>query len=75
MATETLILEDIRDRSLEELLSDVVNGSVPVIVRMPDGEEVIIEPRPRLKPLPELEGYVPKGWKDAICGHGWSKGC
>ena len=70
MTTETLVLEDIRGQSLEELLRDVVKGSTQVIVRMPDGEEVIIEPRPRLKPLPELEGYVPKGWKDAIYAQG-----
>jgi len=67
--TQTLALEEIRGRSLEELLRDVVKGCVQVIVRMPDGEEVIIEPRPRLKPLPELEGYVPEGWKDAIHDH------
>ena len=27
---------------------------------------VTIKPLPRLKPLPVLEGFVPKGWKDAI---------
>ena len=70
MTTETLVLEEIRERSLEELLWDVVRGSVQVIVRMPDGEEVIIESRPRLKPLPELEGHIPEGWKDAIYAQG-----
>jgi hypothetical protein len=27
---------------------------------------VTIEPTSQLKPLPELDGYVPEGWKDAI---------
>jgi len=67
MTTQTLMLEDIRGRSLEELLRDVVKHSVQIIVRMPDGEEVVIEPKPVLKPLPELEGHVPEGWKDAVC--------
>ena len=70
MTTQTLVLEDIRERSLEELLRDVVKHSVQIIVRMPDGEEVVIEPKPVLKPLPELEGHVPEGWKDAVYAEG-----
>jgi len=66
MTTQTLMLEEIRERSLEKLLRDVVKDSVQIIVRMPDGEEVIIEPKPRLKPLPELEGHVPEGWKEPL---------
>ena len=30
------------------------------------GETVAIQPSPRLKPLPILEGFVPDGWKDAL---------
>ena len=41
---------------------------VTVTVLLPDGKEVLIEPKPRLKPLPVLEGYVPAGWKDALYG-------
>jgi hypothetical protein len=29
---------------------------------------VVIQPAPSLKPLPELEGFVPEGWKDAVYG-------
>jgi len=32
----------------------------------PNGDEVIIQPKLPLKPLPILEGYVPEGWKEAI---------
>lgn len=66
MATQTMMLEDIRERSLEDVLWDVARSYTHIVVRMPDGEKVIIEPSPRLKPLPVLEGYVPTGWKDAI---------
>ena len=66
MTTQTLVLEDIRERSLEEILWNVVKDSIRIVIRMPGGEEVVIEPKPRLKPLPVLEGYVPEGWKDAV---------
>jgi hypothetical protein len=66
MVTETITLEDIKRRPLEEVLREVAKGSVNLVVQMPDGEEVVIEPKPRLKPLPVLEGYIPKGWKDAV---------
>jgi len=66
MTTQTLVLDDIKERSLEEVLWDVARRYTRLVVRMPDGEEVTIEPRPRLKPLPVLEGYVPRGWKDAV---------
>ena len=68
--TRTLVLEDIRGRSLEEILWDVVKESVRIIVRMPGGEQVVIEPKPRLWPLPALEGDVPEGWKDAVYADG-----
>jgi hypothetical protein len=65
MTTQTLVLEDIRERSLEEILWNVVKDSIQIVIRMPGGEEVVIEPKPRLEPLPVLEGYVPEGWKGA----------
>jgi hypothetical protein len=37
-----------------------------VTVLLPDGKEVVIEPKPHLQPLPELKGRVPEGWKDAV---------
>jgi len=66
MTTQTLVLEDIREQSLEEVLWDVVKHYTHLVVRMPGGEQVAIESKPRLKPLPVLEGYVPRGWKDAV---------
>jgi hypothetical protein len=66
MVTETITLEDIKRRPLEEVLREVAEGYINIVVQMPDGEEVVIEPKPRLKPLPVLEGYIPEGWKDAV---------
>ena len=66
MTTQTLVLEDIRERSLEEILWNVVKDSIQIVIRMPGGEEVIIGPKPKLEPLPVLEGYVPEGWKEAV---------
>ena len=66
MVTETVTLEDIKKRPLDEVFQEVADGLGHRVVQMPDGAEVIIESRPRLEPLPELEGYIPDGWKDAV---------
>lgn len=66
MVTQTIALEDIQERTLEEILHEVARDSKYLVVRMPDGEEVVIEPMPRLEPLPVLEGCIPEDWKDAI---------
>ena len=65
-AQETLKLEDLKHRSLEEILRSVSANKQVLTVRLTNGAEVIIQPKPELKPLPVLEGYVPEGWKEAI---------
>jgi len=64
--TQTLTLEQFKQQPLEEILNEVVTQEVTLIVRMPEGQEILIEPRLRLRPLPVLDGYVPEGWKDAV---------
>ncbi len=66
MTTQTLKLEEIEKRKLKEILQTVLNENQVLTVQLPNGDEVIIQPRPPLKPLPILEGYVPEGWKEAI---------
>ncbi|MHC4089556.1 MAG: hypothetical protein ACYSVY_04620 [Planctomycetota bacterium] len=68
MTEQTVTLEALQGQSLEEILQQVADERVTVTVLLPDGKEVVIEPKPRLKPLPVLEGYVPAGWKDALYG-------
>jgi len=66
MTNRILMLDDLKERSLEDVLREVVRQQEVLIVRLPEGEMVAIKPSPRLKPLPVLEGFVPEGWKDAI---------
>ena len=66
MANPIFTLDELKQRSFEEVLLDVAEQGLALTVRLPGGEEVVIEPKPRLKPLPVLEGYVPEGWKGAI---------
>jgi hypothetical protein len=62
MIRRTLTLEEFKQSSLEAVLTE----ELALTVRLPDGEGVTIAPKPHLEPLPELEGCVPKGWKDAV---------
>ena len=61
-----LDLADLRGRELEDVLTQVVMQQKALMVRLPKGDVVAIQPTPRLKPLPLLEGRIPQGWKDAI---------
>ena len=62
----TSTLEQLRERSLEQVLESVLAEQEILTVRMPSGQEVVIRPRTKLEPLPVLEGLLPEGWKDAI---------
>jgi len=66
MADQTLTIEELKGQPIEKVLQEVADQQTTLIVCFPDGKEVMIEPKPPLKPLPELEGRVPGGWKDAI---------
>jgi hypothetical protein len=66
MADQTLTLAELKGASIEKILQDVVEQQLIVTVLLPNGKEVVIEPKPTLQPLPELEGCVPEGWKDAV---------
>jgi hypothetical protein len=66
MTSKTLKLNEIEKRRLVDILQHVLKKQLLLTVQFPGGEEVIIQPKPPLKPLPILEGYVPSGWKDAI---------
>lgn len=66
MTSQTLKLKEIEKKKLKEVFQIVLSKQMVLTVQLPDGEEVIIQPKPPLKPLPILEGYVPEGWKEAI---------
>jgi len=70
MARQVLTLDEFKRHPLEEILQDIANQGVTLTVILPNGTAVVIESRPRLQPLPELEGYVPEGWKEAVYARG-----
>jgi hypothetical protein len=66
MTTRTLALDEVKGRTVEDFLREVVAHQEVLTVQLPEGDGITIQPLPRLKPLPELEGFVPDGWEDAI---------
>jgi hypothetical protein len=63
---KTLGLDDLTGRTLEDILREVVQRQESFTVRLPEGDIVNIKPSPPLRPLPELDGFIPEGWKNAI---------
>ena len=70
MTHQTFTLEQLKEQPLEKVLQGVADGQSTVTVLLPDGKEVLIETKPPLKSLPQLQGRVPEGWKDAIYSRG-----
>jgi len=66
MLSHTLNLDTLKGVSLEELIFRVLNDQQRLTILVSDEQEVIIEPKQKLKPLPILDGTIPAGWKDAI---------
>jgi hypothetical protein len=66
MRAQVLTLDDVKGRTFEDVIQDILAQEAIVTVLLPDGKAVVIEPKPGLKPLPELPGRLPEGWKDAI---------
>ena len=64
--TQILTLEELKQRSLDEILNEIIEQDMTLIVRLPNGEEILIESRSQLRPLPVLSGYIPAGWKVAL---------
>ena len=66
MAERVLSLEEVKRRPIEEVLQEVIEDGETLTVCLPGGREIMIAPKPRLRPLPTLDGSVPEGWKDAL---------
>jgi len=65
VTNQTLTLAELAG-GIENVLQAVAEQQVIVTVLLPNGKEVVIEPKAGLQPLPELEGCIPEGWKDAL---------
>ena len=66
MGDQVLTFDEVKGRTFEDVIQDILAQDAIVTVLLPDGKAVVIEPKPRLKPLPGLPGHLPEGWKDAI---------
>lgn len=68
MAERIRTLEELKGRGVDDVLREVARLGEAMTVVLEDGDMVVIRPVTPLKPLPEIEGNLPKGWKDAIYG-------
>lgn len=68
MPEQTIIVADGRDRDIAEIVRKVARDHKGVKVVLGESGSVLVLPLADLPPLPELEGSVPEGWKDAIYG-------
>ena len=68
MQGQILTMEELKDISFEEIIRQLLSQRNSLIVLVSDDEEVSIQLRSRLKPLPVLDGSIPAGWKEAIYG-------
>ena len=66
MPSQTLKLDTLKDVPLGKIILQVLKKRQKLTIWVSDEQEVIIEPKPKLHPLPVLDGYIPEGWKDAI---------
>lgn len=64
--TDRVTVEQLKSMPIEQVLQEIADQDAAVTVLLADGREIVIQPRPILKPLPKLEGRVPEGWKDAV---------
>lgn len=70
MAQRVATLDELKGHSLEGVLYEVAESDESLTVVLGEDGAVVISPEVRLKPLPELEGRSPDGWKNAIYGEG-----
>ena len=66
MTEQQVPVNELKGKEWEEVLGDIADQQSRLTVVLPDGRALTIESRPCLKPLPELEGRIPEGWKDAV---------
>ena len=59
-------LEELKGRTLEDLLHEVAQSRESITVVLEEGKPITIELASQLTPLPEREGRVPEGWKGVV---------
>lgn len=63
--TPQIALETIKNLSIEDFLH-LLREKETLVVQVSNNEVVRIQTSRELPLLPQLDGYVPPGWKDAI---------
>ena len=66
MAQRVATLDELKGHTLEGVLHEVAESDESLTVVLGEETAVVIIPEAHLKALPELEGQIPEGWKDAI---------
>jgi hypothetical protein len=66
MTVRKVTLDELRGRSVEEVLAEVAAHEEILSVTLPGGKTMTIRPSPELEPLPLIKGTIAEGWKDAI---------
>lgn len=65
---QSIAFDSIRNISVEEFLR-LLRQKSAIAVQFSNGELLIVQAKVELAPLPILDGYVPKGWKEGIYEH------
>ena len=66
MSEQILTIEELKDVTFEEFIRQILAQRNRLSIVVSDDEELSIELKPRLKPLPVLDGSIAEGWKEAI---------
>jgi hypothetical protein len=70
MAQRVATLDELKGHTLEGVLYEVADSAESLTVVLGEDGAVVISPEVHSKPLPELEGRMPEGWKNAVYGEG-----
>ena len=72
----TMTWEEAKNQTAYDLLQVAAHNNGPFVITLEDGAAFTLEqkqPKKKplgeelvLEPLPQLQGFVPEGWKDAI---------
>ncbi len=66
MTEQVLQFEEVKDTPLQNIIDRVLNEQTRFIIKISDGESIMIQTQPPLKPLPVFEGQLPDSWKEEI---------
>lgn len=66
MKVQSFTLAELKKADIEVLIKSIAGTDHVLNIILPDGSELILQSKSVLQPLPVLEGYVPKGWKEAL---------